>query len=141
MSLARTKRESKRQLGQFLTPIEVARRVLAKIEVNPNDVVFEPSFGKGVFLIAYIERLAQLGVDIGKWAETHAYGCEIDPVLFRTFMDSWKHGGNFVNGDFFRYEMPSYKPSEYFKGVREKYNLIVGNPPFGGQLTQRYRTN
>ena len=134
MSLARTKRESKRQLGQFLTPIEVARRVLAKIEVNPDDVVFEPSFGKGVFLIAYIERLAQLGVDIGKWAETHAYGCEIDPVLFKTFMDSWKHGGNFVNMDFFRYEMPSYKPSEYFKGVREKYNLIVGNPPFGGTI-------
>ena len=137
MSLAKNKRESKRQLGQFLTPDDVARKIVEKLELNESDVVLEPSFGKGVFIFAYIDKLIDLGVDAEQWAKEHVFGCELDPLLFKTFSERWKYGDvskNFVNGDFFRYEMPSYKAREYFKKIKGKYDLILGNPPFGGTI-------
>ena len=137
MSLARTKRESKRQLGQFLTPIDIARKVVAGIEVNPDDIVLEPSFGKGAFVFAYMERIAALDVDIPQWVDGHFHGVEIDPEMFNAFKESWKDGvfpSTFVESDFFRYEMPSYRKSEYFSKVEGKYDLIIGNPPFGGTI-------
>ena len=57
MSIAKDARVSKQQLGQFLTPINVARKVLDGIHINPSDKVLEPSFGIGSFVFAYMERL------------------------------------------------------------------------------------
>ena len=43
MSIAKDARVSKQQLGQFLTPINVARKVLDGIHINPSDKVLELS--------------------------------------------------------------------------------------------------
>lgn len=137
MSTAKGARANKQQLGQFLTPINVARKVLEDVPINPGDTVLEPSFGIGAFIFAYIERLESVGVDIEDWAQKNIYGCELDPSAFSKFKERWGYGTfpkTFVEGDFFRYEMPSYCASEYFMEVKGKFDLIIGNPPFGGTI-------
>ena len=137
MSIAKDARVSKQQLGQFLTPINVARKVLDGIHINPSDKVLEPSFGIGSFVFAYMERLKTVGVNVEEWAQKNICGCEIDASAFSRFKAQWNYGtfpSSFIEGDFFRYEMPSYRASEYFMRVRGKFDLIIGNPPFGGTI-------
>lgn len=137
MSIAREERASKRQLGQFLTPIEVARRVLADLSVRAEDKVLEPSFGLGSFVIAYAEKLEAQGVDVSSWAQENLFGCELDSNTFKSFKREWKYGlfpKGLVEGDFFRFEMPSYSRKEYERLQKPKYDLIIGNPPFGGTI-------
>ena len=137
MSVAREERAAKRQLGQFLTPIAVARRILAGIVVDENDKVLEPSFGLGSFIDAYAEMLSAKGVDVSRWAQRHLFGCELDHATFEECRRNWKYGefpSGLVERDFFRFEMPSYSRKEYESLQRPKYDLIIGNPPFGGTI-------
>ena len=137
MSIARDERVSKRQLGQFLTPIDVARRVLADVPVRAEDKVLEPSFGLGSFIVAYAEMLESKGVDVSHWAKENLFGCEIDHDTFEACKQEWRYG-DFPKGllecDFFRFEMPSYSRREYESLQNPKYDLIIGNPPFGGTI-------
>ncbi len=137
MSIAKAKREGKRQLGQFLTPYSVARQIVDSLALNLEADVLEPSFGEGAFVQAYADRLAESGVDVAKWAQAHLHGCEIDPVAFGNFREAWRYGAlppGIAQGDFFRYEMPSFRVQEYFLRVEPKFDLIIGNPPFGGTI-------
>ena len=137
MSIAKAKRECKRQLGQFLTPYGVARAIVDSIQLNPEDMVLEPSFGTGAFIRAYADRLVQEGYDGSAWAHSRIHGCEIDPAAFDEFVRNWKFGSvpaTLERGDFFRFEMPSYSAEEYHRQVVPKYDLVIGNPPFGGTI-------
>lgn len=137
MSTARVKRETKRQMGQFLTPLPIARAIVSKLDIDPNDIVLEPSFGRGAFIYAYLERIKEEGVDIKSWATDHLCGCELDEKLFDAFSCGWSYGNvppHIVCGDFFRYEMPSFNRKEYFSRLRESVDLVIGNPPFGGTI-------
>lgn len=103
MSTARVKRETKRQMGQFLTPLPIARAIVSKLDIDPNDIVLEPSFGRGAFIYAYLERIKEEGVDIKSWATDHLCGCELDEKLFDAFSCGWSYGNvppHIVCGDF-----------------------------------------
>lgn len=137
MSTTKNKREQKKQLGQFLTPPDVATKILDKLTIDVDSVVLEPSFGNGSFIYAYISKLAQKGIDINDWAEKHLYGCELDESMFNEFKSAWKYGtlpDNFFLGDFFRYKMSSFSRQKYFSSVEGCFDLIIGNPPFGGTI-------
>ena len=57
MSITKNKREQKKQLGQFLTPPDLAARILDKIDIDVDSVVLEPSFGKWGFYICIHKQI------------------------------------------------------------------------------------
>lgn len=136
MSIAKTKREKKRQLGQFLTPRPTARELVEGLPLQPSDKVLEPSMGDGSFILPLIEKFLSLydgSIEhrLAQVLSQNVYGIEIDPHLYLTCLENircqWgtlppKH--NFYNQDFFCAHLRADL----------KFNYIVGNPPFGGTL-------
>lgn len=135
MAEAKNKRASHRQLGQFMTPPELAKRVLETVSLSKEDVVLEPSFGDGSFIVALIDRFMRLyrgatSERLAKVLQRNIYGVEIDPSLYRSCLKKIEsaYGAlpsqhNLIQADFFEVEYP-LRP----------FTRIVGNPPFGGTI-------
>lgn len=130
---AKRARPKHRQLGQFLTPGPLARKVAAApLAYNP-DTVLEPSFGEGAFLIPLIEHYMRrergsVSARLGRVLNERVWGVEIDPALYEraltTIRSRWgslPSSHNLVLGDYFRFDA----------GTR-RFGAIIGNPPFGG---------
>jgi hypothetical protein len=130
---AKRARSARRQLGQFLTPEALARRVAEPELSAGHRRILEPSFGVGGFLLPVIESLVSEGrgstnLRLGKVLTEQLWGVELDPVLYERCLavitERWgalPPDHNLVLGDYFRFEPP-------FEGL----DLIIGNPPFGG---------
>ena len=141
MSVTKTSRAKKRQLGQFLTPDATARALLDTLTFDRDDKVLEPSMGDGAFIIPLIERFLPLyrGALPARLAQvlTHnVYGVELDPALYARCLDKicarWgalPEGHNFRCADFFRCDSAAYPAFAH-----PVFTHIVGNPPFGGTL-------
>ena len=134
MSQTKTLRDRKRQLGQFLTPPETARRLLADLPFTRDSRVLEPCFGDGSFLLPLIEKFLPLhdGSLPHRLAQTltcNVFGMEIDLALhargLARIRERWGDlpaGHALACGDFFRADLPG------------GFDYVVGNPPFGGTL-------
>lgn len=131
---AKAKREKKRQLGQFMTPQELANTVvqLANIKWSKNGRYLEPSFGKGAFLVATVEELLKFYGNrkketISRIFADQIFGVELDKALYSETLSMLekKYGKiekhNLVNEDFFKVPY-----------MASSFDLIIGNPPFGG---------
>ena len=148
MSQAKLSREPKRQLGQFFTPPLVARAIINQLKIRPDERVLEPSLGTGAFVFALLDALAdsQAPEHLTLWARTHLYGCEIDEQAMATFAAEWNKRGlgsipeNLERCDFFRWLPPHCDRRAvlnrrlYLGSLLEFFDLIVGNPPFGGSI-------
>ncbi len=148
MSRAKLSREPKRQLGQFLTPPLVAKAIIRRLQVSPDDRVLEPSLGTGAFVFALLDAIGEhLTMErLLLWGHTHLYGCEIDERALEKFAVEWNARGlgdlpkHIVRGDFFRWLPPNCDERValdrrlYFSSALEFFDLIVGNPPFGGSI-------
>lgn len=143
MSIAKTKREKKRQLGQFLTPPHIARQLVRNLHFEPGDRVLEPSMGDGSFIIPIIEKFLELydgaiSERLDRILANNVFGVEIDENLYDNCLSAIKQRWgylpqqhNFLNQDFFRChfldrERQSFRPIPF--------SYIIGNPPFGGTL-------
>jgi hypothetical protein len=130
---AKRARPQHRQLGQFLTPGPLARKVAAAPLARNPDTVLEPSFGEGAFLIPLIEHYMQresgsVSARLGHVLNERVWGVEVDPALYEraltTIRSRWgslPSSHNLVLGDYFRFDA----------GMR-RFGAIIGNPPFGG---------
>ena len=137
-------RSSKRQLGQFMTPPQTARELVQSLPLSASDRVLEPGFGKGAFLIPLIERFLELrGGDLGAVLRENIFGVELDPALFQsTLHDLAGRFGplpvrhNLVLDDYllttFRESAGTDRDSGGHAAIQ--FDLVVGNPPFGGTL-------
>jgi tRNA1(Val) A37 N6-methylase TrmN6 len=126
-------RDRKRQLGQFMTPVDLARLVVGRLELTAQTRVLEPSFGDGSFLIAVIERLMSIGegtpaARLERILTKQLFGVEIDAELaakaVANLESRWwplPDHSNLLVGDFFS--------TEFF---HESFDLVLGNPPYGG---------
>lgn len=150
MSVTKTKREKKRQLGQFLTPIYIAQRITKDLRFIKDDKVLEPSMGNGSFIIPLIEKF--MGLYIGTIQErldytlkNNVYGVELDRKLFAQCLDGIKDKWgylpaqhNFICDDFFRCNFLLGKDdfkSVNFNQLTIPFTHIIGNPPFGGTIS------
>ena len=129
-------RPAKQQLGQFLTPDHRAADAVAKLPLNLAFTYLEPSFGKGAFIFALIERLLPLFPKetpiprrLEKLFASVIYGVELDPEMYRAFFEELAARYDFTpkvhhlrNEDFL-----TYTP-----GIQ--FDVIMGNPPFGGTI-------
>jgi hypothetical protein len=124
-------------MGQYMTPVDLSKKICDTYSFTPNDAVLEPSFGNGSFLLNLLAKFVELYVANGSSdkeavilaLENNIYGAEIDAELYKNTLESIektygfipsKH--NLVNCDFFEYIAP------------KKFTHIIGNPPFGGSI-------
>lgn len=148
MSVARFSREKKRQLGQFFTPEQTARAIVGELDVLPSQRILEPSFGEGAFAFAVLDAiLPQIGKERARqWCADYLYGCELDKVAYDGFKQKWRSLGygetpkTMENTDFFSWMPPDVDRAaatdkrRYFAAHMQQFDLIIGNPPFGGSI-------
>ena len=148
MSIAKTKRIRKRQLGQFITPPHIAGELVSRLVFAREDKVLEPGMGDGSFIIPVIEKFMALydgdvKSRLSRVLSRNVYGVEVDPVAFETCLSRIKerwgslpHRHNLVQDDFFRCHFLSGNGQNSGKGggCLVKFSHIIGNPPFGGTL-------
>lgn len=131
-------REQKRQRGQFMTPPTVVRQVLDNVAISHPSRILEPSCGNGRFLRGLQSILCppRTGQN-GTISAQSVVGIEIDPVLARAIdADSCTPNVEVHVGDFFRWYLTRRSiQAEVRRGENPldgQFDLIVGNPPFGG---------
>ena len=135
MAQTKIKRPQKKQWGQFMTPIPLSQKILQKFTLTPQTKVLEPSFGRGSFIINLIEQFMEIyptfqtkEQKLSQILKSNLWGVEIDPLLYQETLNliTARYGflppHNLMQQDFFQWDAPL------------KFDLIVGNPPFGGTL-------
>lgn len=97
--------ERKFVLGQFFTPPSICKDIVARLVLQPTDIIIEPSFGTGNFLSA-MASLPQRKI-----------GFELDADVFA-------HCPSIPNSDLHRMDFYDFT-------IKTKNRLIfIGNPPF-----------
>jgi hypothetical protein len=108
----------------------------------------EPSFGHGVFIFEIIDALAATvpAEQLRLWCMTCLHGCEIDRTAYAAFAREWESRGlgdiptGLENKDFFTWMPPGCDKIAathrrlYFASNLRHFDLVVGNPPFGGSI-------
>jgi hypothetical protein len=94
-------------LGQYMTPVDLANKLLSDLEISENNIYIEPSFGTGNFIRALLNN----GVNTNQ-----IIGCELDSNLFKIASEY----------NFEKYLMNFYD----WKFTTRKKIIFVGNPPF-----------
>lgn len=152
MSEAKAAREKKRQLGQFLTPLHTAQRLIENLPLSRDSTVLEPSFGDGSFVLPLVERFMPFyeGATADRLEAVltrNVFGIEIDETLYARCLEKlasrWgalPKNHNLVCADFFQHTSVAGKsPADLFGsplGSARSFDAIAGNPPFGGTLRQ-----
>lgn len=141
MAVARKDRDYKKKMGQFMTPYNLSKKFIKRRNYKLSDLVLEPSFGEGSFLLAIIDRFVEIhnpnniSLFVKSILENNIYGVELDLNLFyktlnlisKTYdldMSSISH--NLYNSDFF---------DVAFFAIN--FDYIEGNPPFGGSFDEK----
>jgi len=110
--------------------------------------ILEPSLGDGSFVFALLEVLQKKHSqsELISWINENLYGVEFDARMMERFVKKWQAHGlgevpkNIELGDFFRWLPPQcdrkvlFHPRSYFASPLEYFDLIIGNPPFGGSF-------
>jgi adenine-specific DNA-methyltransferase len=82
--LARRHQRQRKELGQFLTPLAVARYMACQLgPLRDGDRILDPAIGSGILACAVIEQAAASGEPL----ELHIDGYEVDPELAQTARD------------------------------------------------------
>lgn len=146
MSETKGLRPARRQLGQFFTPLNLARRLVQDLPLDRQSKILEPSFGDGAFIVALVERLAKFrGAGhpdtVKHILRDNLHGVEIDPVAYQSCMAGLRETfaiadppPNLSQADFFKSEFRAGGPYGPLFGADAQFDLIVGNPPFGGTI-------
>lgn len=140
MAATKTKRDKKRQLGQFMTPINLCQDIVKDFIFTKNTKILEPSFGIGNFIITLIDRFIELyDGDIQSKLDIiltkNIWGVEYDEVLYLECLERIKstygylpENHNLVRSDFFLWSSDI------------EFDEIIGNPPFGGTLNPEFQS-
>lgn len=141
MAEVKANRTKKKQLGQFMTPIEKCESILENYKFNKSDKILEPSFGCGNFIITIIDKFLEIyeGTIEEKLTQIlnhNLYGVEFDPEFYNECLENIKskygflpESHNLVLSDYFLYNPP----------VEDGFDYIIGNPPFGGTIDPKYQ--
>ena len=144
MRMRKHERERKRKHGQYMTPLPLARKIVSGMDAGKAVRILEPSCGDGAFIYAVMEELSdRSGTNI------EIVGVEIDPILAKesqTLIQRISLPGvalktEVKNADFFaEYLNATTIGSDGQGGIRrESFDLIIGNPPFGGTFDRSNR--
>ncbi len=121
--------------GVVYTPYDVARQLVDLCELSIDDSVCDPAVGCGVFLLAAAERLWARGASVGR-AAAALHGADADPMsveVTRAVLTRWAtwRGGEAVEFDGV---VAADALLDEVAGWPQSFDVVVGNPPFLGQL-------
>ncbi len=135
MSLASDADTHRKSLGQFFTPIEVARQMMQPIGTLPDRVrILDPGAGAGILSAAVFTRLLSSDRTTTREIEIVAY--EIDasvlPYLRRTLeMCATISARRGINFRFTIHIVDFIKAATSCLYSAEKFDLAILNPPYG----------
>lgn len=135
-------------LGQYFTRRQIARFVVAMVEMGPSDYVLDPTAGSGGFLLeALLQVWHQIdrnyhGQDVERlkrdFAANHVYGIEIHEVLGRICkINLLLHHDGHTNIESDRTCLDTTFTNKRLNPPMERFTRIVGNPPFGTTVSPR----
>ena len=122
--------------GQFRTPRHIIRMMVELMAPQPDDVICDPACGTSGFLITagdYLKEHYKEKIFFNKQKKDHYmnhmfHGYDMDRTMLRIgAMNMMTHG---VDNPFIEYRdsLSDQNPD------REKYSLVLANPPFKGSL-------
>lgn len=122
--------------GQFRTPIHIIRMMVELVQPKPDDVICDPACGTSGFLVTageYLKEKHQEEIFYDRQKKDHYmnhmfFGYDMDRTMLRIgAMNMMTHG---IDNPFIEYRdsLSDQNPD------KEKYSLILANPPFKGSL-------
>ena len=122
--------------GQFRTPRHIIRMIIDMMQPKPDDVICDPACGTSGFLVTaseYLRENCKKEVLFDKANKDHYmnhmfHGYDMDRTMLRIgAMNMMTHG---IDNPFIEYRdsLSDQNPD------KEKYSLILANPPFKGSL-------
>ena len=125
--------------GQFRTPRHIIRMMVELMQPRPDDVICDPACGTSGFLVAageYLKDKHKEEIFFNKQKKDHYmnhmfFGYDMDRTMLRIgAMNMMTHG---VDTPFIEYRdsLSDQNPD------KDKYSLILANPPFKGSLRLR----
>lgn len=139
------KKEHKKELGSFYTPLLVVKYMVDNIVKNINYAenpcirILDPSCGGGYFLIELYKRLVIMAGKIGiNNPEEHVlnvnlHGFDIDEnAIMVTQIEIYEKTGHAAS---------NIECRDFLIGMKSEYDIIIGNPPYMGHkmLNREYR--
>lgn len=121
--------------GQFRTPRQIIKMMVALVKPKPDDTIIDPAMGSAGFLIEAQMYLRENHADMflnqklrEHFNNTMFYGNDMDRTMLRIgAMNMLLHGVENPN--------ISYRDSLSEQNTdEEKYSLVLANPPFKGSL-------
>ncbi|MCH5211687.1 MAG: SAM-dependent DNA methyltransferase [Oscillospiraceae bacterium] len=122
--------------GQFRTPRHIIKMMVAMMQPKPDDVICDPACGTSGFLVSageYLKENHKEEIFYNKQKKDHYmnsmfFGYDMDRTMLRIgAMNMMTHG---VDSPFIEYrDSLSDQNTD-----RDKYSLILANPPFKGSL-------
>lgn len=124
--------------GQFRTPRHIIRMMVEMVDPKPGEVVGDPAAGTAGFLVSagqyVLEKNPEVLVNeeaMRHFSERMFHGGEFDPTMLRIgAMNLMMHGienPDLTFGDSLGQDLAH---------VRERYDVILANPPFKGALNE-----
>lgn len=121
--------------GQFRTPRHIIKMMVELMKPTPEDIIIDPAMGSAGFLVASSEYLRDHHNDLflvqglkEHFNNTMFYGNDMDRTMLRIgAMNMMLHG----------VENPNIEYKDSLSEVnkdKEKYTLVLANPPFKGSL-------
>ncbi len=138
-------------LGQYFTMRQLARFVISMLDINHSDFVLDPTAGSGGFLLECLLQVwhridrAFLGQPSDQvhrikydFAMTQVYGIEIHEILARICKINLLllHHDGHSNIEANRSVLDAVFANARLNPPREKFTVIVGNPPFGTDISE-----
>jgi type I restriction enzyme M protein len=140
--LKRVAADSAGYAGEFYTQRHIIRAMVQVVRPKPGERVYDPCFGTAGFLGEAAEFVRQNGKLNAKHLEALQnktfYGIELKPLTYLLgSMNMILHGIEGANLELANtLEVHSQNVSE-----RDKYKVILANPPYGGKMAQELQTN
>ncbi len=132
-SLLREMRDAAGDSGEFYTPRAVVRFMVAVTDPKLGETILDPACGTGGFLVAAFEHLEQQCKTVGEretLQKRSIFGGEAKPLPYLLAqMNLLLHG----------LESPQINPGNSLAvriteiGEKERVDIILTNPPFGGE--------
>lgn len=122
--------------GQFRTPRHIIKMMVELLQPHPDDMICDPACGTSGFLVAageYLKENYKEAIFFNRQKKDHYmnhmfHGYDMDRTMLRIgAMNMMTHG---VDNPFIEYRdsLSDQNPD------RERYSLILANPPFKGSL-------
>jgi len=132
-SMLKEMRDAAGDSGEFYTPRPVVKLIVDRVKPKLKDTILDPACGTGGFLVEayeYLKPLAKNSKDQIKLQSETLYGVEKKPLPYLLgTMNLLLHG----------IENPNIRRDNALKnplneiGEKDRFDVIVTNPPFGGE--------